>query len=38
MLGTKNSGNAPKVEAFEISPNFYNLKLIDFGMTREQAW
>ena len=38
MLGTKNSGNAPEVEAFQISPNFYNLKLIDFGMTREQAW
>ena len=38
MLGSKNSGCAPEAEALEISPDFYNLKLIDFGMTREQAW
>jgi hypothetical protein len=34
MLGVKSSGHAPEVEAKEISPMFYNLKLIDFGMTR----
>ena len=38
MLGSKNNGCAPEAEALEISPDFYSLKLIDFGMTREQAW
>lgn len=38
MLGSKSTGGAPEVEALEITPDFYSLKLIDFGMTREQAW
>ena len=38
MLACKSSGSAPEVEAFEISPAYYTLKLIDFGMAKEQAW
>lgn len=38
MLGSKSGGCAPEVEPPEISPEFYSLKLIDFGMTRELAW
>ena len=38
MLKCKSSGCAPEVEALEISPEYYSLKLIDFGMSKEQGW
>lgn len=38
MLGAKISGNAPNLEPLEISPDYYSVKLIDFGMARELDW
>lgn len=38
MLGAKISGNAPSLEPLEISPDYYSVKLIDFGMAREVDW
>lgn len=37
MLGSKSGGNGPVIEPVEISPAFYWVKLIDFGMAREVA-
>lgn len=38
MLGAKGGGSGPGSEPVEISPAFYWVKLIDFGMAREVAW
>ena len=35
MLGAKVSGCAPDKDPLEISPDYYSLKLIDYGMSRE---
>lgn len=34
MIGAKIPGCAPDLDPLEISPNYYNLKIIDFGMSR----
>lgn len=34
MLGPRITGNAPNLEPQEISPQYYWVKLIDFGMAR----
>lgn len=34
MLGPRITGNAPNLESQEISPQYYSVKLIDFGMAR----
>jgi len=38
MLATKSTGSAPTIEPLEIIPEYYSVKLIDYGMSREQAW
>ena len=38
MLGSKGSSCGPLAEPLEISPDNYEVKLIDYGMSREQAW
>lgn len=38
MLGSKGNSCGPLAEPLEISPDNYEVKLIDYGMSREQAW
>ena len=38
VLGDKVIGCTPDKNLLEISPDYYSLKLIDYGMSREEPW